>query len=95
MATVHFTRRQILQTVIASAAAAPAFRLLAAPQAAPEPAGNAKLADDLYIVRVPGEAAVVAQTGPNGVVLIDGGSAAGSDAAHANQFHREPNSADI
>ena len=42
--------------------------------------GAEKLADDVYIVRVPGEAAVVAQTSANGVLLVDGGSAAGSDA---------------
>jgi glyoxylase-like metal-dependent hydrolase (beta-lactamase superfamily II) len=79
MTTVHFTRRQILQTVITSAAA-PAFRLFAAPQSTPEAAGNVKLADDLHIVRVPGEASVVAHTAGDGVVLVDGGSAAGSDA---------------
>ncbi len=38
------------------------------------------LADDLYIVRVPGEAAVVAHISGDGVLLVDGGSAAGSDA---------------
>jgi glyoxylase-like metal-dependent hydrolase (beta-lactamase superfamily II) len=39
-----------------------------------------KLGDDLYIVRVPGEAAVVAHTSREGILLVDGGSAAGSDA---------------
>jgi len=39
-----------------------------------------KLADDLYILTLPGEANVVAQITANGVVLVDGGSAAGSDA---------------
>lgn len=57
---------------------APALRLCAAPQA--DTSGNEKLADDLFIIRVPGEAAVVAQTSSNGVLLVDGGSAAGSDA---------------
>jgi glyoxylase-like metal-dependent hydrolase (beta-lactamase superfamily II) len=42
-------------------------------------AGNLKLADDLYIVRVPNEAAVVAHVSSAGVLLVDGGSAAGSD----------------
>jgi cyclase len=60
--------------------ALPVLRLSAAPQAATEASGNVKLADDLYIVRVPGEASVVAQTSPNGVLLVDGGSASGSDA---------------
>jgi glyoxylase-like metal-dependent hydrolase (beta-lactamase superfamily II) len=59
-------------------AGAAGFRLWA--QAAPEASGNARLADNLYIVRVPGEASVVAETSANGVLLVDGGSAAGSDA---------------
>jgi len=74
------TRRQILKTTMAGAAGvvlgAPALRL----SAQSSPAGNIKLADDLYIVRVPGEASVVAQTSRDGVLLVDGGSAAGSDA---------------
>ncbi len=58
---------------------APALRLSGAPQATPDnPA--VKLAEDLFIVRVPGEAAVVAQTSREGVLLVDGGSAAGSEA---------------
>ena len=57
---------------------APALRLRAAPQTN-SPAAE-KLAEDLYVVRVPGEAAVVAHTSRDGVVLVDGGSAAGSDA---------------
>jgi len=57
---------------------APALRLRAAPQTN-SPAAE-KLAEDLYVVRIPGEAAVVAHTSRNGVVLVDGGSAAGSDA---------------
>jgi cyclase len=39
-----------------------------------------KLSDDLFVVRIPGESNVIAQTGADGVVLVDGGSAAGSDA---------------
>lgn len=77
------TRRRLLQTVIGgtvSILGAPALRLSSAQQTAPEIPGNEKLADDLHIVRLPGEAAVVAQTGRDGVVLVDGGSAAGSDA---------------
>ncbi len=76
------TRRQILKTAIAGAAGiagAPALRLAAAPQAAGTP-GTEKLAEDLYIVRIPGEAAVVVHTGSDGVLLVDGGSAAGSAA---------------
>ena len=77
------TRRQLLKTAIAGTAGilgAPALRLSVAQQLVPETPGNVKLADDLYIVRVPGEAAVVAQTSRDGVLLVDGGSAAGSDA---------------
>jgi cyclase len=80
---MHQTRRELLKTAIAGTAGivsgAPAL-LSAAPQIVPENSGNVKLGDDLYIVRVPGEAAVVAQTSAEGVLLVDGGSAAGSDA---------------
>ena len=75
------TRRQLFKTAIAGTAGialgAPALR---AQQLVPEIPGNVKLAEDLYIVRVPGEAAVVAHTSRDGVLLVDGGSAAGSDA---------------
>ncbi len=73
------TRRQILKTTLAGTAGilgAPALRLFA--QSVAE--GNVKLADDLYVVRVPGQAAVIAQISREGVLLVDGGSAAGSDA---------------
>jgi cyclase len=78
---MYRTRRQLLKTAIAGTAGilgAPALRLSLA-QSAPEVTGNVKLADDLYVVRVPGEAAVVANISSNGVLLVDGGSAAGSD----------------
>jgi glyoxylase-like metal-dependent hydrolase (beta-lactamase superfamily II) len=39
-----------------------------------------KLADDLFIIRIPGEANVVAQTSRDGVLLVDGASARGSAA---------------
>src|SRR5438874_5716140 len=77
------TRRQLLKTAIAGTTGiigAPALRILSAQQSVPETPGNTKLADDLYVVRVPDEAAVVAHTSRDGVVLVDGGSAAGSDA---------------
>jgi cyclase len=80
---MYQTRRQLLKTAIAGTAGilgAPAFRVSAAPQFALESAGNVKLAEDLYIVRVPGEAAIIAQTSRDGVLLVDGGSATGSDA---------------
>lgn len=83
------TRRQLLKTAMAGASGivlgGSAFRLQAAPQQpaeapGPEASGNVKLAGDLYIVRVPGEASVVAHTSGDGVLLVDGGSAGGSDA---------------
>jgi hypothetical protein len=43
-------------------------------------ANTVKLADDLYIVTMPGEANVVVQIDAKGALLVDGGSAAGSDA---------------
>jgi glyoxylase-like metal-dependent hydrolase (beta-lactamase superfamily II) len=39
-----------------------------------------RLADDLFVITIPGEANVVAQTGPDGVLLVDGASAKASDA---------------
>jgi len=39
-----------------------------------------RLADDLFVLRIPGEASVVANISADGVVLVDGASAAGSDA---------------
>jgi len=76
------TRRQLLKTAIAGAAGlalgSPARR--AAAQAPPAAAGVQRLTDDLFIITIPGEANVLAQTTRDGVVLVDGASAAGSDA---------------
>lgn len=58
----------------------PLAALQAAPQAGPSGAGTVKLADDLYVISLPGEANVVAQTSASGVLLVDGGSAKASDA---------------
>jgi glyoxylase-like metal-dependent hydrolase (beta-lactamase superfamily II) len=69
------TRRQLMKTAIAGTAGLMLNPALRAQQPATE-----RLADDLFVVRVPGQAAVVAQTSPGGVLLIDGGSADGSDA---------------
>src|SRR5882672_3006796 len=79
------TRRQILKAAIGGAAGfvlgAPVLRLTGTPaQAVSEGAGTLKLSDDLFVVRIPGEANVVAQTGPDGVLLVDGGSAGAFDA---------------
>lgn len=79
------TRRQILKAAIGGAAGivlgTPVLRLPEArAQAASEAAGTLKLTDNLLVLRLPGEANVVAQTSSDGVLLVDGGSAAGSDA---------------
>jgi cyclase len=77
------TRRQVLKAAIGGAAGfvlgAP-LRPLAAARAVSEGAGTQRLTDDLFVLSIPGEANVVAQTGGNGVLLVDGGSAGASDA---------------
>jgi glyoxylase-like metal-dependent hydrolase (beta-lactamase superfamily II) len=77
------TRRQILKGAIGSAAGivlgAPVLRLTASAAQA-VPTATQQLSDDLFIISLPGEANVVAQTGADGVVLVDGASAKGSDA---------------
>ena len=78
---MHQTRRQLLKTAVAGTVGilgGPGLRFALAQQPASDPSGNTKLADDLYVVHVPGEAAVVAQSSRDGVLLVDGGSAAGS-----------------
>jgi len=79
------TRRQVLKAAIGGTAGlvlgAPVLRLRAAPaQAVSEGAGVQRLSDDLFVVRIPGEANVIARTDAGGVLLVDGASAAGSDA---------------
>jgi glyoxylase-like metal-dependent hydrolase (beta-lactamase superfamily II) len=78
------TRRQLLKTAMGSAAGI----ILSAPllrgselwaQSASENT-TLKLADDLFVLRLPGEANVLAQTDAKGVLMVDGGSAAGADA---------------
>jgi glyoxylase-like metal-dependent hydrolase (beta-lactamase superfamily II) len=66
-------RRQILKAGIA-VALSPVARVFA------QSAGVQKLADDLYIIRIPGEANVVAHTSADGVTLVDGASAVAADA---------------
>ena len=77
------SRRLILKTAIAGAAGialgAPVLR--AAAQAQPlAGADPLRLADDLFVIRIPGEANVVAQTTGGGVLLVDGCSTSGSAA---------------
>ena len=80
------TRRQMLKGAIGGAAGlllgAPVSRLVAAAPAQTVSAASIaeRLADDLFVLRIPGEANVVAHTGARGVLLVDGGSAAGADA---------------
>jgi cyclase len=79
------TRRQILKVAIGSAAGvvltAPLRCLAATPAQTVSRDGEIlKLSSDLFVVRLPGEANVVAQAGSNGVLLVDGGSASASDA---------------
>jgi cyclase len=77
-------RRQLLKAAIGGAAgmALTPIRPLAALSAqtpAQDPSVQ-RLADDLFVLRIPGEANVVAHVGADGVVLVDGASAAGSEA---------------
>jgi cyclase len=79
------TRRQILGAALGGAAGivlgAPVRRLAAAQtQAAADAASILRLSDDLFVVRLPGEANVVAHTSGGGAVLVDGASARASDA---------------
>jgi cyclase len=76
------TRRQILKAVLGGAAGlALAGRVpAAAAQSTPDGAGTVRLTDDIFVITIPGQANVVAHTGPEGVVLVDGCSASGSDA---------------
>jgi cyclase len=80
------TRRQILKAAVAGAAGivlgAPARSLAGAQsvQGPPEGGPYVRLSDDLFVVTIPGETNVVAHTGANGVLLVDGGSAKASDA---------------
>ena len=84
MAQDAHTRRHVLKAAIGGAAGivlgAPVRSLFAARvQAASDAAAIQRLTDDLFILTVPGQANVVAQTGGGGVVLVDGASAAASE----------------
>jgi glyoxylase-like metal-dependent hydrolase (beta-lactamase superfamily II) len=71
------TRRQLLKAAIGGAAGV----VLGGPlRAFAQDAGPQKLSDDLYLLRIPGEANILAQTSADGVLLVDGGSPAGSGA---------------
>jgi cyclase len=81
------TRRAILRAAIGGAAGialgAPVLRLGAAPAQTPSPAAVTRLADDLFVLRIPGQSNVVAHTGAAGALLVDGVSAGSSDALMA------------
>ena len=87
------TRRQLIQAALGGVAGLAlggrASRLLAqAPEVRLQPettapattAATERLADDLFVIRIPGEANIVAHTSSAGVLLVDGGSARATDA---------------
>jgi glyoxylase-like metal-dependent hydrolase (beta-lactamase superfamily II) len=80
------TRRQAIKTTLGGAAGimlgAPLLRAAAAPSqdATGQGGSSIRLADDLFVIQIPGESNVVAHTGPDGVLLVDGMSARASDA---------------
>ena len=59
---------------------APVLRSAAAQAQTADASGMLRLADDLFVLRIPGQANVVAYTTAEGVVLVDGVSAEASDA---------------
>src|SRR5438552_622887 len=78
------TRRHILKGAIGAAAGlvlgAPVRAFAAAAAQSSDAAGTLRLSDDLFVIRIPGEANVVAHSGADGIVLVDGGSAGASEA---------------
>ncbi len=76
------TRRALLKATLGAAGlalTAPAWRSAAAQAETPDPAVE-RLSDDLFVLRIPGEANVVAHTSRDGVLLVDGVSARASAA---------------
>jgi cyclase len=76
------TRRQVLKGAIGGAAGIVLGARVAAQAVNGTPEGGpfVRLADDLFVVTIPGEANVVVQTTAGGVLLVDGASAKASDA---------------
>lgn len=79
------TRRDVLRAAVAGAAGialgVPGRALaMARTQAVSERADTRRLADDLFVLRLPGEANIVAHTGSGRALLVDGGSPAAADA---------------
>jgi cyclase len=83
------TRRQLLKTALGgavgllslpAATGAAGLAQQAAQQAGlPGTSTVERLSDDLFVLRLPGEANVIAHTSPDGVLLVDGASAAAGD----------------
>ena len=78
------SRRDVLKLALGGAAglvlASPLASFAQSAAAGAQGASTIKLADDLFIIRIPGEANVIAQTSRDGVLLVDGASAGGSAA---------------
>src|SRR5688572_2880470 len=76
------TRREILTTALAGAAGMALAPLrLSGQTVSPQTtsaSGTLKLADDLFLLRLPGQTNVVAHTTGAGVILVDGASASAS-----------------
>jgi cyclase len=76
------TRREILTAALTGAAGLALAPVRLSAQATATPAatasGTIELAGDLFLIRIPGQANVLAQTTAAGVVLVDGASAAAS-----------------
>src|SRR5918995_4335065 len=78
------TRRQVLKGAISGAAGILLGASVQRPaavsaQTAPAPARVVPLTEDLFVLTIPGEANVIAQTSASGVLLVDGGSARSAD----------------
>jgi cyclase len=72
------TRRHILKGAIGAAGLVLGGPIARARAQATSP--TLRLADDLFVITLPGEANVVAHTSASGVLLVDGGSVKSSDA---------------
>jgi glyoxylase-like metal-dependent hydrolase (beta-lactamase superfamily II) len=77
------SRRQLLKSALGGAAGvllgASAFEAAAARSQDASGGVVEQLGDNLFVIRIPGEANVVARTGGDGVLLVDGASSAAAD----------------
>jgi cyclase len=74
------TRRHLLQGVVGAAGFVLGASRISAAAAQAASGIVQRLADDLFVLQLPGEANTVARTSAGGVVLVDGGSSKASDA---------------